>query len=303
MFKNVIRFLLLFITSSFTYAQISVSGTVSDAVGPLPGAGVVVKGTTTGAIVDFDGNYNIIVLDSTSILVFTFIGFHRVEISVDDQTVINVILEVNDQSLDQTVVAPYITKDKSSKNYSIDADDYKVKLGVDENIKMYKTGQLTVWVGAAKEDHVLPPGMIIDSTYIPANIGQYAKITPYAPDFDVTPSETKCIKIDPSGSEVFFSLKPKKIGRFKVSARIELYSDLDCSGTPIPKTASTLSVIVETDRINGFKEKLNKMLSIFWDKFLSFWGALLALIFALLLFLLRRKLKRWTGFNHRPENE
>ena len=48
---------LLFGSSAF--AQIAVSGTVSDANGPVPGVNVVVQGTSIGAQTDFDGNYSV----------------------------------------------------------------------------------------------------------------------------------------------------------------------------------------------------------------------------------------------------
>jgi len=54
--------------------QSIVQGTVTDEDGiPLPGSSVVVKGTTTGAVADFDGNYAIEVA-SDAILVFSYIG-------------------------------------------------------------------------------------------------------------------------------------------------------------------------------------------------------------------------------------
>ena len=140
-------------------------------------------------------------------------------------------------------------------------------------------------------------GMAQDETIIPASIGQYAKIIPYAPDFEVSPSEAECVEIHPSGSEVRFSLKPKKSGNLKVSADIKLYGNGDCTGTSVPKTAATLSVLVKVDKKKVAANKLEELGTVFWDKFLSFWGALVALLFTLLLFLIKRKLRRRTGFN------
>ena len=70
--------------------QTIVSGTVTDADGaPLPGANVVVKGTTNGTQTDFDGNYTIDAA-SDAVLVFSYIGFATQEIPIDGQTTINV---------------------------------------------------------------------------------------------------------------------------------------------------------------------------------------------------------------------
>ena len=78
--KNLILpFALLF--GSFIYAQ-TVTGTVSDNSGPVPGVNIIVKGTTTGTQTDFDGNYSLDVKSSDAVLVFSFIGYKTQEIPV-----------------------------------------------------------------------------------------------------------------------------------------------------------------------------------------------------------------------------
>ena len=56
MSKNLLTIILILV-SNFLIAQQTISGTVSDENGPLPGATVLVKGTTNGTQPDFDGNY------------------------------------------------------------------------------------------------------------------------------------------------------------------------------------------------------------------------------------------------------
>jgi len=180
-------------------------------------------------------------------------------------------------------------------------DDYIVKIAVEENIKMDETGELRVWIGAKDHKIQFDSGMVQDETSIPASIGQYARITPYAPDFKVNPSEIKCIRIHPSGSDVRFALTPKKTGNLKVSANIELFYSVDCTGASVPKTAKTLSVFVTIDKKNIIGRGLKEIGIVFWNKFLSFWGAFVSLLFALLLFMIRRKLKRKTGFDDKKE--
>ncbi len=70
---------------SFIYAQ-SVTGTVSDATGPIPGVNVLVKGTTTGAVTDFDGKFQINAKNGDA-LVFSFIGYKSKEVVVTGSTV------------------------------------------------------------------------------------------------------------------------------------------------------------------------------------------------------------------------
>ena len=85
---------------------ITVTGQVTNADGvPLPGVTVVVKGTTRGVATDFEGNYQIVVPNSQSILVFSSIGYEEQEITVGNQTTINVIMEKSVSQLDEVVVS------------------------------------------------------------------------------------------------------------------------------------------------------------------------------------------------------
>ena len=92
----------------FGWAQAQeVSGTVSDANGPLPGASVVVKGTTTGTQTDFDGNYTLDGVDANAVLVFSYIGYSTQEVPVNGRSTINVVLEEDAQALDEVVIIGY----------------------------------------------------------------------------------------------------------------------------------------------------------------------------------------------------
>ena len=87
--------------------QFTVSGTVTDSDGaPLPGANVLVKGTTNGTQTDFDGNYSIST-ESSATLVFSYIGFAPQEVSVNGQSTINVTLIEDASLLDEVVITGY----------------------------------------------------------------------------------------------------------------------------------------------------------------------------------------------------
>ena len=118
--KLFLCFCAILLSISYTYAQKEITGTVNDASGPLPGANVFVKGTTTGTTTDFDGNYSITVPDANATLVFSFVGYATKEVVVGDQTTINVILEEDSQSLEEVVVtAQGIKKSKKALGYAI----------------------------------------------------------------------------------------------------------------------------------------------------------------------------------------
>ena len=85
--------------------QIKVTGKVTDSTNEgMPGVNVQVKGTATGTITDFDGNYSIDVPDSKSTLVFSFIGYVTQQVPVGGKKVLNVQLKDDTQTLDEVVV-------------------------------------------------------------------------------------------------------------------------------------------------------------------------------------------------------
>ncbi|NJB71824.1 iron complex outermembrane receptor protein [Saonia flava] len=104
-----------------------VSGSVSDANGPLPGASVLVKGTTNGTQTDFDGNYTISNVDSDATLVFSYIGFKTTEIAVNGQSTINVTLDEDAEALEEVIIIGYGTttvKDATGSVSAVTAEDF-----------------------------------------------------------------------------------------------------------------------------------------------------------------------------------
>ncbi len=93
--------------------QTSVSGTVKDVSGvPLAGVTIIEKGTTNGTATDFDGNYSLTTSNSNAILIFSFIGFKTKEVSVGNNTTLNVQLDEDTAALDEVVVVAYGTSSK-----------------------------------------------------------------------------------------------------------------------------------------------------------------------------------------------
>ncbi len=93
--------------------QSSVSGVITDANGlPLAGATVIEKGTSNGAASDFDGNYTLNVTSTNAVLVFSSLGYKTKEITVGNQTTLNVQLEEDTAALDEVIVVAYGTASK-----------------------------------------------------------------------------------------------------------------------------------------------------------------------------------------------
>lgn len=73
----------LFLLTSVIYAQTTVSGTVVDANGPVPGANVLEKGTSNGTATDFDGNFSITVESAKGVLEISFVGMTTTDFAYD----------------------------------------------------------------------------------------------------------------------------------------------------------------------------------------------------------------------------
>ncbi|MBO0590227.1 SusC/RagA family TonB-linked outer membrane protein [Cellulophaga sp. E16_2] len=101
--------------------SIKISGTIlsADDNMPIPGVNVVVKGTTTGTVTDFDGNYTIDVVSNTSVLVFSSIGYARKEVTVGSRMVINATLDSDVSALDEIVVVGFGTQKKATLTGSV----------------------------------------------------------------------------------------------------------------------------------------------------------------------------------------
>ena len=89
-----------------------ISGKVLDEAGAgLPGASVLIKGTSTGTVTDMDGNFSISAA-SSDVLVVSFIGYQTKEVTVGGQTSIEVSLEIDAEQLEEVVVTGYTSQRK-----------------------------------------------------------------------------------------------------------------------------------------------------------------------------------------------
>ena len=89
-----------------------ITGTVTDAMGPVIGASVLVKGTSTGAATDFDGKFTLNAAPGAT-LVVSYIGYVTKEVKVDSRNTYNITLEEDKKMLDEVVVVGYGTMKKS----------------------------------------------------------------------------------------------------------------------------------------------------------------------------------------------
>jgi len=102
--KRILILLFFFISITSVLAQEkTISGTVTDDSGPLPGVSVIIKGTTTGTETDFDGKYSI-EANVGDVLQFRFVGMLIQEKTIGSSNTINIVMEADNNVLDEVVV-------------------------------------------------------------------------------------------------------------------------------------------------------------------------------------------------------
>ncbi len=112
-------FLILLAGPFLLSAQNMVSGKVTDKTSnePLPGASIVVKGTTNGTTTDFDGNYQISA-ETGDTLIFSYIGFKPFEVIITENS-LDIQLEEDTNQLDEVVIIGYGTTTKKDATGSV----------------------------------------------------------------------------------------------------------------------------------------------------------------------------------------
>jgi len=107
----------------YAFAQAgTISGKVtsSDDGSGIPGVTIQVKGTTIGTTTDINGDYSLGVEPAYEVLIFSYVGMTTVEVTIGDQTVINVVLTPSAQLMDEVVVTALgISREKKALGYSV----------------------------------------------------------------------------------------------------------------------------------------------------------------------------------------
>ena len=94
---------------------VRIQGKVSDEDGaPLPGVTVLIKGTTLGTATDMDGKYSLSVPEGNYILLFTMVGMKTQEVTLKNQTELNIIMQHETSEMDEGVITGYFNQAKNS---------------------------------------------------------------------------------------------------------------------------------------------------------------------------------------------
>ncbi len=133
--------LLLFGTSLYGQEK-TISGNVSDATESLPGVNILIKGTSTGTVTDFDGNYSLKVNEG-DVLVVSYLGYATQEITVGAQDVIDISLLEDTQQLEEIVVIGYGTEKKSDATGALESiEASKINKGATTSPEMLLNGRV-----------------------------------------------------------------------------------------------------------------------------------------------------------------
>ena len=116
----------IFLANSLAAQQgrVRVTGRITDGETgeSLPGATILVKGTSTGTITELNGDYSILVPGEDAILVFSFLGFTDQEMTVGNQRTINIVLEAGREQLDEVVITMQAKGQIGARNQQINSN-------------------------------------------------------------------------------------------------------------------------------------------------------------------------------------
>ena len=148
MIQKVLKLLFVFCLFAFqnAKAQTTVTGTITDAATgiPLPGASIVVKGTTNGVSSDFDGNYSIDVSTATATFVVSYVGYATKEVAFTGTTPLNISLSEDAEQLSEVVVTALgISREKKSLGYAVSTiEGSSVSLAKETNVVSSLAGKV-----------------------------------------------------------------------------------------------------------------------------------------------------------------
>lgn len=137
----------------YNQANRKITGTVKDQTGePVIGANVFVKGANgVGTITDINGQYSLDV-SQDAILIVSYIGYESVEIPVKNQSVVNISLKEDSQSIEEVVVVGYGTQKKVNLIGAVGA------VNVDEKIASRSLANVSTGLSG------LVPGLLVSQT-------------------------------------------------------------------------------------------------------------------------------------------
>ena len=233
-FKNLLFVALLFVTATIL-GQTKITGTVVDNTNqPLPGASVVVKGTTNGTSTDFDGKFTLKSETNSGTIVVSFIGFSSKEVtfSTSKTNFKSIQLEEDSGSLDEIVVTATsfaIDRKTPVAVSTIRAADIERKLGSQEFPEILKS---TPGVYATKQGGGFGDSRINLRGFNSENVAVLINGVPVN---------------DMENGAVYWS---NWAGLSDVTSAMQVQRGLGASKVAVPSTGGTINILSKTTDIN-----------------------------------------------------
>ena len=222
------------------------------------------------------------------------VGAEEVVVSSEDDEGSKTVTDENEVASSDEPTVENAGPSESAKDYTA------ISTITQEKMTLEETNKLKIWIGEEKESEKYRPKenntMAHDTIVFSSVKATYARITPNAPDFEVEPKSI-IVPIVSTGVEKTFTLKPKQEGTFLVIAEIELFDNQECTGIGTPVASGEVVVKVAVDNIGHFKKFLRRLGSEAGTQFEKFWAALLVILFGALIFVIRKFIKKKTGYS------
>src|SRR4030043_198829 len=228
----------IFASFQWIHAQtVQVTGTITSSEDglSLPGAAIVVKGTTTGSVTDLNGHYVInIPMDATT-LVYSYVCMLSQEVSIDGRTVIDVVLNPDVVGIEEVMVVAYRTVKKSDFTGSaIVVDGEKLIVPGAESVEKSLSGKVS---GVRVTSQTGDPGSSGEIQI--RGIGSINGTTSPLYIIDGIPMETGNMGHYEKTSNILSSLNPEDIENMTVlkdAAAASLYGSRAANGVIIINT-------------------------------------------------------------------
>ena len=116
---NGVLTLFIALVVQISFAQVkTISGTVSDVSGVLPGVSVIIEGTKTGTETDFDGKYQI-KANEGDVLIFRYLGYTTLTVTTGSSEIINVTLKEGSEMLNEITIGLGVSNKEKAIGYAV----------------------------------------------------------------------------------------------------------------------------------------------------------------------------------------
>ena len=155
---------LIVFTILTVYPQSSFRGQVLDETeSPLPGASIIIQGSATGVATDFDGYFEIDLLEENKVLSISYIGYLTQKIDITGKSTATIILKPDSQALEEVVVTALgIKKEKRRIGYAVqEVDGESVQKAIAPNVVESLTDKVAGLTITNSNDFFTDPGIFL----------------------------------------------------------------------------------------------------------------------------------------------